>query len=497
MKHLLSALLLSTLILHPVRATPPAQEAEHDLDHSHFVIQDDSPGRDWPEPLGPFSYMREFDQIIHFLADWQQLDPFLPHYGGMIEAEAGDLGGVIQTDNTLEAIWCWSRWRQLTGRTDMDNHVNAAWIYCNNYPAWQEEGGTDEYYRNHNSAWGLAACEMYEAATADTSYRQYARNCATQIADHPLPLYSTSTINAFVTGWCAGSLYEYALYHNDDELKQVALDEAERLYNWIMVNPVTRLALNDWAMSSGTMLWGLSTSLFRERPLLAMNWHFSHAFDVPEWAHWANLPGYDWDSSWNVAYANGFFELALATGDPEMQARARRITDGLLSWDLDDDGGIMADTSDPPTEDMSWVSCYLARFCLARQLPETLPENDAALIRFDGLLDEMVLEQGGFDPVATGLIALAESLNDVEGAEATVLLDGDLLFNWTGTLQSAQTDTLSFSLPAGLESGRHSLVAWLDAPDDLHAANDTLRINIWIPAARGVCRITDRHLYQR
>lgn len=496
MKRALSLILLGGLFCKTLHATQPAAEAEHNLDHSTFLILSDSSSRDWPAPLGPFSYMREFDQIIHFLADWQQLDPFLPHYGGMIEAEAGDLGGVIQTDNTLEAIWCWSRWRQLTGRDDMDNHVNAAWVYCNNYPAWMEEGGTDEYYRNHNSAWGLAACDMYEAATADTSYRQYARNCAAQIAAHPMPLYATSTINAFVTGWCAGSLYEYALYHEDEELKQVALDEAERLYDWIMVNPATRLALNDWAMSSGTMLWGLSASLFREQPLLAMNWHFSNAFHVPEWAHWANLPGYDWDSSWNVAYANGLFELAQATGDPEMLARARRITDGLLSWDIDDDGGIMADTSDPPTEDMSWVSCYLARFCLARELPTSLPAQDAAILRLHDLVDEMVLQQAAGVATPTALILVGEGRDTSADVAASVFLDGNELASWTSTLASASLDTLSFDLPADMDHGRHLLEAWISTVDD-NQQNDTLRLHFWIPPETPVCRITDRRFYEK
>ncbi len=136
-----------------------------------------SAGNNIPEPLGPWNYWREFVQAAHFGAAWQVLDPASPNYGGMIEAEAGPLGGVIQTDNTLEAIWVWSRYRELTGRTDFDNNIAAAWIYCRQFPAWQEEGATD-YYRAHNCAWGLTAALRYEAATGDVSAAGYADTCA-------------------------------------------------------------------------------------------------------------------------------------------------------------------------------------------------------------------------------------------------------------------------------------------------------------------------------
>lgn len=480
-------LLLATCAL----ATVPQRDRSPKPSHLPYHAEAGTVSRDWPAPLGPFSYLREFDKIIRFQAFWQQDNPSLPHYGGMIEAEGGPLGDVIQTDNTLEAIWCWSRWRQLTGSDEMDAHLDAAWIYCQNYPAWAEEGGVgDNYYRNHNSAWALAACDMYEEATGDTTYRAYGRTCATYIAEHPMFLGSSSTVNAFVTGWCAGSLYEYALRHEREDLRVTALAEAERLFEWIMVDPETRLALDDWAMSSGTMVWGIATTLFRERPLLAQAWHFRHAFDVPEWSHWRNIPGYDWDSSWNVAYANGLFTLAEVLGDPVMRERAVRITDGLLSWDVDDDGGIMADTHDPPDEDMSWVSCYLARFCVDRMLPSTLPGADADLLRLDGLLDEEDLLQEPGLPTQAGLIVVGNGSSSDHTWQVTLELNGNVLESWSGNLAFAGLDTLDFAFPSDLPVGRHEVLAYLNQDDN--SRNDTLRLHLWVPPELPASRVIER-----
>ena len=83
-----------------------------------------------PDYLGPFNYLREFVQMTDFLAAWQVLDPASDDYGGMIEAESGALGGVIQTDNTLEAIWCWSRFKEFSGRsTDDGGHRLGSGVY--------------------------------------------------------------------------------------------------------------------------------------------------------------------------------------------------------------------------------------------------------------------------------------------------------------------------------------------------------------------------------
>jgi hypothetical protein len=431
--------------------------------------------REMPDPLGPFCYLREYEQVAAFLAHWQQLNPGLPHYGGMIEAEAGPLGGVIQTDNTLEAIWVWSRRRAWTGLDDLDARIALAWAYCQNYPAWSEEGGVgDNYYRDHNCAWGLAACREYEAATGDTTFRAYGRTCAAYVAQHPLPLPTGASLNAMVTGWCAGSLYDYAVAEGREDWRQAALTQGLDLLDFVETNPETWLAWNEWAMSGGTMLWGLCRSVFTEAPLYGQTWLQDHVFQVPDWADWENVAGYDWDSSWNVAYANGLYSVKDAVGDPVSTARARRITDGLLSHDTDDDGGIMADSHDPATQDMSWVTCYLARFGLARLIGDP-PARDAGALRLRGLRDEDVVVQG--QPLELSVIAANHGLQAAAGVQVCLEVDGTVAMSPTD-LDYADLDTLTLALWTPGGPGRHRLRAWTLLAEDENPANDTLVVDV-------------------
>jgi hypothetical protein len=433
------------------------------------------PAREMPAPLGPFCWLREYEQISDFLAVWQVGNPASPNYGGMIEAEAGPLGGVIQTDNTLEAIWVWSKRRAWTGRTDRDANIAAAWTYCTNYPAWAEEGAPgDNYYRAHNCAWALGACREYEAATGDTTRRAYARTCAAYIAQHPLPLPANASLNALVTGWCAGSLYEHAVAVGREDWRAAALEQGLDLLDWVEANPAQWLAWDEWAMSGGTILWGLCRSVFTEAPLYGQHWLPDHVFHVPDWTDWHNVAGYDWDSSWNVAYANGLFAVQDATGDPVSAERARRITEGLLSLDTDDDGGIMADSHDPDTEDMSWVTCYLARFGLARLIGQP-PVRDAAPLRLHGLVDEEVVVQG--QPRELAVIVANHGLEAAAGVTVSLEVDG-VVSSGQVDLDFADLDTLVLATWTPVLQGRHRIRAWTSWTQDGNPANDTLAVDL-------------------
>jgi hypothetical protein len=431
--------------------------------------------REYPPSLGPFCYLHEYAQTIAFLADWQLLQNGHPSYGGMIEAEAGPLGGVIQTDNTLEAIWVWSRWRTWTGDDGYDSHVAAAWTYCVNHPAWLEEGASnDNYYRAHNCAWGLAASLEYEAATGDTTRRAYGRTCAAYIAQHPLPLGASSSLNAMVTGWCAGSLYEYGQATGRADLCAAAVEQGLDLLDFVEADPTLWLAWDEWAMSGGTMLWGLCRSVFTEAPLYGQQWLQRRVFDVPDWADWHNVDGYDWDGSWNVAYANGLFAVREVVGDPVSAERARHIAHGLLSQDTDDDGGIMAESEDPDTEDMSWVSCYLARFCLARLVGNPLA-HDVGALRLVGFEDEDVVPQGL--PQQLRVVFANHGLETADNIPVTLEVDGEVLTGWS-SLARAELDSVDFGSWTPSQSGRHRLRAWTEWAADEQRQNDTLCVDL-------------------
>ncbi len=348
-------------------------------------------------PTGRVDLMHEVDETAAFLDVWQNKVAG-PDFGGEIEAESGPLGGVIQTDNTLEAIWVWSHYMIITGRQTYLPDIANAWIYCQNYPPWLEEGG-DGYYRVHNCAWALAAESEYRAATADTTFKWFARTSANYIVKTPLTIGQTQKLNAFVEGWAAGNLYLYGQEMSNPGWMTSAVNYGNALLNWVAYNPPVQLELEYWAMSSGTLVWGLCNSVFRDNPSEGKTWVQNYGALVDTFQVWYKVPGdqYNWDNAWNVGYANGHFGMYDVSGDPTYRRHGENLTRQLLSYDTDDDGGIMATTQDPPTEDMSWVSSYLAKFGLCRMLG-TPAQRDAGILAFqsptDG--DTLVLGSGPF-----------------------------------------------------------------------------------------------------
>ncbi len=440
-----------------------------------------------PEPLGPFNYVREFDQIVGFLAVWQVSDMGSPDYGGMIEAEGGPLGGVIQTDNTLEAIWCWSRYRALTGDTSYDDNLAAAWIYVQNFPAWDEEGDPgNDYYRVHNCAWALTAALEYEAATGDASFAGYAATAAQYIADTPLDLTDGTTyqqrLDAFVKGWAAGNLYRYAEALSDPVLLAEALTQGLDVFGWLDFDPATRLGLEYWAMSSGTALWGVCNSVFADDPALGVAWLTANAPFLDTWQEWIDIPGFDWDSAWNVAYLNAHWAVYEILGDAAYRDNAIVIADRLLSFDTDDDGGIMAQSVEPDTEDASWVTSYLCKFGVDRLVGTPLP-TDVGTLRFDGLADGDMIEVG--QPIDVAVIATNFGLDDQLGA--TVELSGDAGGGSTSVdLPFAALVTETFVFGWTPPVGTYTLTGSTTIGGDGDPTNDVVSITIHVVEAIGV-----------
>ncbi len=437
--------------------------------------------RTLPAPLGPFNYLREFAQIAAFLAQWQYPDAHSLNYGGEIEAESGELGGVIQTDNTLEAIWVWSRFRELTGRTDYDAYVANAWQYCLQFPAWNEEGSVgDDYYRVHNCAWGLTAVLQYQAATGDMNYESYAVTCAAYIRTHSLNLNVTDTwsqrLRAFVKGWAAGSLYLYAEAIGDPALMSTAVNQGQDVLAWLDAAPSARLGWEYWAMSAGTCVWGVCNSVFRDDPAAGSAWIDLDGGYVDVWQDWYNTVGYDWNSAWNVAYANGHFAMYDITGNTTYRDNGVLVTDALLSLDTDDDGGITAETVDQPTEDMTWVTTYLTKFCLNR-LIGTPADDDVGILRFVGVNDGDVFGVG--EPIPIAILATNYGLADQTGVSVTLSGDwGDASF--TRDLAFAAMDTVAVDADWTPPSGTYTLTATTSLPGDADPANDTVSVTVQV-----------------
>jgi len=85
----------------------------------------------------------DYNRAALFLKTLQVMEPG-PDFGGMREAE--HMPDVIQTDNTEEAVWIWSRYFELTGDESVIQNIENAWIYIWNFPSWREEGGNHPSY---------------------------------------------------------------------------------------------------------------------------------------------------------------------------------------------------------------------------------------------------------------------------------------------------------------------------------------------------------------
>ncbi|MDD5529641.1 MAG: T9SS type A sorting domain-containing protein [bacterium] len=372
--------LLGTIVVTPAYATIPINyPGYHTNRKTHKIL-------DTLFLSQRYSYPAEFAQIADFLTKWQVQNPADTNFGGMIEAEAGELANVIQTDNTLEAIWVWARYGQLTGDTaKYSANIRNAKTYCDRYPPWKEEGAVGyDYYRVHNSAWALTAAEVYCETYGDSSYYGFADSCANYIMSHPLNIYHPSYkyINSFVTGWAAGNLYKYGMLRNNNNWTDTATTYGERLMYWITLSTQLRLSEETWAMSSGTIVWGICNSTFREDTIRGKAWIDTNGSYVDTFQVWRNCgDGYNWDNAWNVAYCNAHYAMYEISRDTKYKNRHKFLTDVLLSYDTDFDGGITSTTQDPDTEDMCWVSSYLAKMGV-NNLLDALPDTDAGITRF-------------------------------------------------------------------------------------------------------------------
>ena len=473
---LLLLILLTVLVLPAAAQTPYVPPEAADLDAPSSTGPATGGGEvEWP--AGRINYLFELDQIAAFLDVWQYLGAD-SDFGGMIEAEGGPLGDVIQTDNTLEAIWVWSRYTELTGSVEYLDNIADAWVYVGVHPPWLEEGGNG-YYRVHNAAWGLTAESAYRSATGDDGFLAFAETCADYIVSVNLFLNQFQKLNAFVQGWAAGNLYLYGEEMSDAGWMTAALAQGEELIDWVEFDPPVQLALETWAMSSGTLVWGICNSVFRDDPARGGLWIDDYGALVDTFQVWYDNAGdsFDWDNSWNVGYVNGQFAMGDVSGDAAYTRNGENLTRLLLSYDTDDDGGIQGTTQDPVTEDMTWVTTYLAKFGVARILGQP-PQTDAGLLQFTSPADgDIIVLPAAGAPVPIRVLATNFGLQDIPSVD--VHLAGDASGLVTIALDFVEKEEVELDAgwtPPG--PGDYELIAYTTLAGDEDALNDTLRIMV-------------------
>jgi hypothetical protein len=334
-----------------------------------------SPPR-WEQTSGEKGWLAEFSPEAGFLVGLQVLDdPDSPDYGGMREGEAGgsgDLWTIIQTDNTEESIWIWSRYLELTGDSQFADNITAAWQYCQSHPAWEEEGGAGGYYRTYVSGWGLQATMKYKQVTGDSTYDGYGTGCADYLSDYILTY--PPTLNLLVDIWAAGCLYNYGVFVGDESYKDSAISRAEAIKTYVE-SYTTMLNSETWAMSGGAIVWGLVNSYFQEHPGETASWLTTYAPDMETY-----VASGSWQNAWNAWYMLGHYTTWRELSDSTYYDNYDWLLNHLLAEDGDDDGGIPANEVDADDRDQSWVSNYLSYMGFDGHLHGDVPVE---LVRFD------------------------------------------------------------------------------------------------------------------
>jgi hypothetical protein len=362
MKRLLLAVCVCVLLPSLAYATPYVSPEEG-------MEMGDRPQRQVLRSIVPGAMDYEYDPLNRlgkcaaFIEVHQVSDTSAMAYGGMREGE--HMQNVIQTDNTSESIWIWSRHYALTGDTTYLDNIDAAWIYCMNFRAYDEEGGSDPvtgYYRVYNCAWALRAHMEYSAVFGDFTYSSYADSCASYLCHHPLDLHYPvgmyRRLNGLVMGWAIGNLYDYGQYSGNPVFTARSLDLADSLKIWAEYNP-NKFHWKEWAMEGGAVMWGIVNSRFADDPTGLETW-------VDTYAPYLNteIDSSQYQNAWRGWAALGQHTASQALDSDVYGANFKHLADTLVQNDGDDDGGIPVIDAEPDDHDQTWVTNYLGFMCM-------------------------------------------------------------------------------------------------------------------------------------
>lgn len=309
-------------------------------------------------PLKPFLpvYREAVSRTAHFIASMQVSDSSSANFGGVIESE--NQPTIIETDNTQEAIWVWSRYNQLFGADSFGTNIRRAWIYARLNPAWREEGSGTDYYRDWNCGLGLFAESKYREVYGDSTYlHAYADTCVSYLNSHPLSFTQSgyTVLHPFVTALYSGMLYHYWKDRGVQAYHDTAVARGTLVKNWIQGSAQIHLQSNVWAMSGGTALWGVCASVLQEDTTAAKAWLATYVDSMTFFQ-----PTGTWNNSWNIYHAWAYRAAWEIGHTAQWQTNHKRLVDTLMAQDTDLDGGIPDTWNDGSGDgDASWTSAYL------------------------------------------------------------------------------------------------------------------------------------------
>jgi hypothetical protein len=350
-------------------ATPPVEEMSSLDLGPRPALRPPSPFAPEPAAEAPsYDYLAQYAMACAFIRDFQVDDPTSPDDGGMREGE--HMLTVIETDNTSESIWIWTRYYELTGDNQYWDNVQRAWGYCMRHPAYSEEGppaGPLAYYKVYNCAWAMAAESKYRSVYGDSTYRSYADSCARFVDYYHLDVFTASypysNLNGPVASWAAGNLHLYGLAVEDTAYTNGAVEIGADVKAWVDANP-QRLYLCYWAMSGGATMWGLTHSYFEGHPDEEHDWLSLYGNHL-----WDFAPYGDFQYAWDNWYALGHYAVWEAMASRLHKNRHRSLCDSTIARDRDLDGGLPAHMYEPQDHDQTWITNYKGYTCLNPSIP--------------------------------------------------------------------------------------------------------------------------------
>ncbi|UCC11761.1 MAG: T9SS type A sorting domain-containing protein [candidate division WOR-3 bacterium] len=422
-----------------------------------------------------WSYIHEFFQTAAFIATMQVDDSLDPEYGGIIEGE--DALNIVETDNTQEAIWVWSRYYQLTGDTTYFENLRRAWIYVMNHPAYLEEGGDSDYYRVWNCGLALFCEQIYRNTFNDTTYSWYADTCVEYMYEHPLPFDQPTyqMLHPKVTSLAAGMLYQYGKEQNNQVYKDTALVYGNRVKAWIEANPATNINNEQWAMSGGTAVWGICRSVFDDDTAAGIAWLGTY---IPYMKY--HQPTGTWNNSWNIWYANAYNGAARILDNATYVDYHHSLTDTLLVQDYDDDGGVPPTSTWGPNQDHAWVSTYMV-FMGFENLMDSIKNTDAGVtgIAATGPQDYFLVG----DSISIAMVVANCGFYDLGTVYCGIT--GPFTAETTLVLALGEEDTIFFPTPwVPSDTGYQQFSAYCTAAGDERIENDTLETSFYVKPLR-------------
>ena len=379
------------------------------------------------EPATHVDYVAAYGAAAAFVASLQVSSG--PEFGGIREGE--HLPNIIQTDNTSESIWLWTRYYQLTGDTTYNQNIRDSFTYSRNFPAYNEEGGSlpaSGYYRMYNCGWATFAEWFYRSVTGDTTQKVYGDSCADYIVTRNLNRQGTpfeQQVNPPVLAWAAGNLWTVANAQGNVAWRDAAEARGLKVKGWVEGEP-TLLSEETWAMSGGASMWGILNSWFRENPESTAIWTNERKDSMDAYA----LPLGGFTNAWNGWYALGHHAVWEAILYDAARLRALAIVDTLVAEDGDVDGGIPARPEDADTMDQSWVTSYLAFMGLDPWIQATGVASGGAAA--GGVRTTIAAAPSPFARDTRVLFALERpgavslTVHDVAGRRVRTLVDGAL-----------------------------------------------------------------------